>query len=90
MKPEEFESDWRNKGFASFETQALRPHQASTPHAHPFDVAALVVDGEITLIWGGERRTYRPGDVFTMATGTQHHEIIGPQGVTYLAGRRRP
>ena len=51
---------------------------------------ALVLDGEITLTVSGDARTYRSGDVFTMAAGCAHAESVGPDGVRYLVGRRKP
>ncbi len=57
-------------------------------HSHPFDVRAVVTEGEIELRCRGETKTYRVGDEFTMAAGVDHAETYGPQGVKYVLGRR--
>jgi quercetin dioxygenase-like cupin family protein len=31
-------------------------------HAHDFDARAMVLEGAITLVFGGERCVYGPGD----------------------------
>jgi quercetin dioxygenase-like cupin family protein len=49
----------------------------------------VVLDGEITLTVSGDARTYRAGDIFTMAAGCAHAESVGPAGVKYLVGRRK-
>jgi quercetin dioxygenase-like cupin family protein len=58
-------------------------------HQHDFDARALITAGQITLGVAGVSTTYFVGDVFRLAAGTPHHESAGPEGVTYLAGRRK-
>ncbi|MFM2400154.1 MAG: hypothetical protein RL341_2311 [Pseudomonadota bacterium] len=36
----------------------------------------------------GASRTYAVGDVFHLQAHTPHAEFYGPQGVTYLVGRK--
>jgi quercetin dioxygenase-like cupin family protein len=57
-------------------------------HAHPFEAQALVLQGEIRIHAGGEIKIYRAGDVFHLRRGEPHRESYGPDGVTYLSGRR--
>ena len=57
-------------------------------HAHEFDARLLILEGEMTILCGGEERTYGAGDTFAMTAGRRHTERSGPQGVRYLAGRR--
>ncbi|HXU66564.1 MAG TPA: cupin domain-containing protein, partial [Casimicrobiaceae bacterium] len=57
-------------------------------HAHPFDVRALVLNGEITLTVEGVQYAYREGDIFVLPAGHRHAEAVGPAGVDYLVGRR--
>ena len=89
MHPDAFEHALRHAGFAEVETKTLPPGLANTAHAHAFEVRALVLDGDITLTADGERRTYGPGDVFSMAAGREHAEQVGEAGVRYLVGRKR-
>ena len=57
-------------------------------HQHPFDACALITAGDITLEVDGVSTCYRAGEVFRLAAGTLHHEAAGPQGVSFLSGRR--
>ena len=45
-------------------------------HAHEFG-ARVVLDGSITLVFGEDRVTYRPGDSCSVPAGTMHEEIQG-------------
>ncbi len=89
MSTAAFEQELRQLGFLEIETKSVERNKRVGDHSHPFDVRAKVIDGEITLICSGERRTYRAGDVFTMDAGREHAEECGPDGVTYTVGRRR-
>ena len=57
-------------------------------HQHSFDACALITSGEITLVTDGQSRAYKVGDIFRMPAGKVHLESAGPNGVTYLVGRR--
>ena len=69
-------------------TSTGTPGKVTQPHAHDFDVRALVLAGELTLTSSGQTRTYRPGDVFEMAAGCVHSEQHGPDGSETLVARR--
>ena len=83
-----FEEELKRDGFADVETKSAQSNKHAAAHAHPFDVRAKVLAGDITLTVDGASRTYRAGDVFTMAAGCEHSEQCGPEGVTYTVGRR--
>jgi hypothetical protein len=51
---------------------------------------SLIVAAYETLTVLGEARTYRLGDVFTMAAECMHHEQIGLDGVEYRVVRTDP
>lgn len=89
MTPSEFEAALLRDGYTA-DTRALPPGHATPEHTHPFDVRAMVLEGEITLTTTEGSRTYKPGDVFTMAAGCPHAEAIGPNGVRNLPGRLYP
>ena len=57
-------------------------------HQHPFDACAFVTAGDITLVVDGVSSRYGVGEVFRLPAGTSHLEAAGPQGVSYLSGRR--
>ena len=61
---------------------------AMSEHQHPFDACALILAGDLTLVVDGVSTCYRSGEVFRLPAGTPHLEAAGPQGVSYLSGRR--
>lgn len=83
-----FEARLKAEGYPEIRTNALAPNCHNAEHEHPFDVLALVTEGEITLTVDGKARKYSVGDEFTMQAGCRHVEDVGPQGVKYLVGRR--
>jgi mannose-6-phosphate isomerase-like protein (cupin superfamily) len=89
MKDEHFESVLRRDGFVEVERRNMPPGMIVAEHAHPFDVRALVLNGEITLTVDGVEYSYREGDIFVLPAGHRHAEAVGPAGVDYLVGRRR-
>lgn len=82
-----FQDRLRRDGYVT-EISGIAPDVSRAPHAHPFDVAALVIEGALTLTCDGRQQTYRPGDEFTMPAGTMHGEDTGADGVRYVVGRR--
>lgn len=89
MNTGDFENSLRAAGYREIETKQLPADTHNAEHDHSFDVRALVLDGDITLTVAGEARTYREGEIFTMAAGCRHVEDIGAEGVRYRVGRRR-
>jgi quercetin dioxygenase-like cupin family protein len=51
-------------------------------HEHAEQVMAIV-DGEVDVTIGGEKRTMRPGDVCVMNRGVEH-ELYSAGGVTFF------
>jgi quercetin dioxygenase-like cupin family protein len=88
MNTTDFEAALVRNGYNDVFTKDLPAGQTVTEHDHPFDVHALVLGGEITLTVDGVASTYREGDEFIMAAGCRHQEDVGPEGVSYLVGRR--
>ena len=83
-----FESRLRAEGYPEIRVNEMEANRRNAEHDHPFDVLALILEGDITLTIGGQRRTYRAGEEFSMPAGCRHIEDVGPQGVKYLVGRR--
>ena len=83
-----FEADARAAGY----DQALVREWASDAvvgtHTHPFDVQALVTQGEMWLSCGDQTRYLKAGDTFTLGRDTPHSEKYGPQGATFWVARR--
>ena len=85
-----FEQALRADGYDEVLTRVWEPGQVVPEHTHPFDVRALVVEGEFTLTCNGAARVYRKGEIFSLAALTPHGEAYGPAGARFLAGRRKP
>jgi len=85
-----FSQRLRREGYVEADPKFLAPGVLTAEHDHPFDVCALVLDGEIALTIEGTETCYRPGEIFTLAAGCPHAEKIGPAGVRYVIGRRPP
>lgn len=88
MDKTSFEARLRAEGYPEIRTNELPPNKRNAEHSHPFDVLALVLEGDITLTVDGGARTYRAGDEFSMKAGCPHVEDVGASGVKYLVGRR--
>jgi quercetin dioxygenase-like cupin family protein len=88
MDPAAFEARLKTEGFPEIRTNAYEANRHNPEHSHPFDVLALVLEGDITLTIDGKARKYAVGDEFSMQAGCRHIEDIGPSGVRYLVGRR--
>ena len=88
MKDDDFETAVRRDGFDSVERRTLPAGMVVAEHAHPFDVRALVLNGQITVTVEGIEYAYREGDIFVMPAGHRHAEAVGAAGVDYLVGRR--
>jgi quercetin dioxygenase-like cupin family protein len=57
-------------------------------HEHLFEAKALILEGELRIRVGDEERLYQVGDVFHVPANKAHSERYGPNGVTYLVGRK--
>jgi quercetin dioxygenase-like cupin family protein len=88
MDQASFEARLRAEGFPEIRVNEMQARRHNAEHSHPFDVLALVLEGDITLTVEGAARTYRAGDEFSMKAGCPHVEDVGTQGVRYLVGRR--
>lgn len=88
MTLQEFHNELQTNGFDAAVPVDRDIGYAMGEHQHPFDACALITAGDITLVVDGVSSHYRAGDVFRLPAGTLHLEAAGPQGVSYLAGRR--
>ncbi len=76
------------EGFAEPVKVSRDPNGFLDSHTHPFEAKALILEGEIKIVVASHEQTYRAGDVFHLAENTAHAEYYGPNGVTYLVGRK--
>ena len=88
MNRADFEQELEGQGYREVVDRRMEAGTVNPEHAHEFDARLLILEGEMTIVCGGEKCTYRSGDTFAMAADRRHTERCGPQGVRYLAGRR--
>ncbi len=87
MDRDAFEANATAAGY-QIGTSTGTPDKVTHPHAHDYDVRALIVFGELSITANGESHTYRVGDVFDMPSGCVHSERHGPEGSEMVVGRR--
>ena len=75
-------------GFPEAAVVTKEPNTTMDVHEHPFEAKALILEGELHIRVGDEERAYRVGDVFHLPPNKAHSERYGPNGVTYLVGRK--
>ena len=57
-------------------------------HSHPYEVKALVIEGQIDITIDGIKTAYLAGDVFHLLPDQIHIESYGAKGVKYFASRK--
>lgn len=88
MHRDEFLALLSSEGFHEVATVSRDLNGSLDLHAHPFEAKALILEGDVTIRTGDDASTYRAGDIFHLATNIEHSEQYGPQGVSYLVGRK--
>lgn len=88
MDRTDFAASLATDGFAEIVTIERPADGALDVHTHPFEAKALVLAGELTIRCGTTEQRYQAGQIFHLAAHEPHAETYGPQGVTYLVGRK--
>jgi quercetin dioxygenase-like cupin family protein len=88
MEREKFTEILAMDGFEEVVTVTKEPHGFLSTHTHPFEAKALILSGELRLWVGNAEQTLRVGQVFHLLSDEPHSEQYGPEGVTYLVGRK--
>ena len=88
MDQTEFSAGLARDGFEDVEMRTMAPNLYNPAHSYQFEVRALMLSGELTLGWDDQQRTFKAGEIFTMAAGCEHTEWFGPEGATYIVGRK--
>lgn len=88
MDRETFTESLKKDGFP--EAVAITKDAGGTMdvHVHSFEAKALILEGGMHIRTDEEERAYQVGDVFHLPAGKPHSERYGPNGVTYLVGRK--
>ena len=58
-------------------------------HTHAFDAKLMCIEGSVAISCGDEERACSTGDWMTMSAGVPHKEVVGPEGVKLLVGRKQ-
>jgi quercetin dioxygenase-like cupin family protein len=75
-------------GFPEAVLVTREANTAMDVHQHPFEARALIVEGDMHIRVADQEREYKAGDVFHLQANEAHSERYGPNGVTYLVGRK--
>lgn len=89
MQESEFRAQLKEGGYDEARLIEWSPDTFNDTHTHEFDASVLVLAGEITVTTADETCTCRAGDTFSLNAGIPHKEMIGPEGVKFLSGRRQ-
>jgi quercetin dioxygenase-like cupin family protein len=89
MDAEDFKRELGELGFTEVLTRVWPANQFIDTHTHDFEVRALVLEGQFVLGCDGKEQLLCAGDIFTLDVKRPHTERYGPQGATYLVGRKR-
>lgn len=88
MNREQFILKLEQEGYPQPVEVVREPNGFLGDHTHPFEVIALVLNGNIELTVKGVTSNYGPGNIFHLAHEQLHSETYGPHGVNYLAARK--
>ena len=75
-------------GFAGPLDRRMAGGEVVPDHTHPFDARVLVLEGEYLLTEAGTTRRFGPGEAFELPANIPHAEAFGPEGASFLVGRR--
>ncbi len=76
------------KGYDEVLERRWAPNTATGVHSHPFEAAAVLVQGELWLEQGAIVVHLVPGSGFELKAGVQHAERYGPEGALFYVARR--
>ena len=76
------------KGYNEVLERRWAPDTVTGVHSHPFEVAALLVQGEMWLAQGPITVHLVPGSAFELDANAPHSERYGPEGALFYSARR--
>jgi len=57
-------------------------------HSYPYEIQALVLEGQVDITIGGIKTTFLPGDIFHLLPNQIHTINYGAKGVKYLESKK--
>jgi quercetin dioxygenase-like cupin family protein len=85
---EAFKARKSKEGFNEILERVWEPNFSNETHDHPFDVDALVAQGEFWLTMNGSTAHFKTGDRFLIPRGAVHSERYGADGAVFWAARK--
>lgn len=55
----------------------LEPHAVVEKHSHPHEQLGVLIEGELKFTIGNEQQLLRPGDMWRIPGGVEHHVEAG-------------
>lgn len=86
MTEKEARNILETESFSNISVFSDSPGKEYPSHAHTEETAHIILQGEMTLDWGGRKITYKAGDRFDIPKNDIHNAVIGPSGCTYMVG----
>ncbi len=83
-----FKQQLSESGYDDIAEKHGEAHARTSPHAHPFAVRGLVIEGEFILTQNGTAQPFLPGETFSLEANCEHSEASGAHGSVYLVGRK--
>jgi mannose-6-phosphate isomerase-like protein (cupin superfamily) len=88
MDAKEWEQELAREGFGDFFVWRDGPNTFYPEHAHSGMTAHVILEGEMTLTWEGQTRTFKAGERANVPAGAIHSARMGPRGCQYLVGQK--
>lgn len=88
MEREAFTESLTKDGFPEAVVVTREANIEMDVHEHSFEAKALILEGELHIRVDDIVQPYKVGDVFHLPANKPHAERYGPNGVTYLVGRK--
>ena len=85
---DQFEQQLLHDGYLDIKHRQCERGEDTQPHTHAFDTRLLILEGEMTVVCGGDQRTYKAGDILEIPAGTAHCERYAAARLQFVAGLR--
>ncbi len=88
MDIEQFKQSLLDQGYNEASSVTYEPGMENDMHTHDFSASLYVLEGEMTVVTEAGAQTHLSGDTCQVDAGTLHLERAGPDGVTFLVGKK--
>lgn len=88
MTEKEAREQLQKDGFRNISVFQDSPNKYYSDHVHMALTAHIILDGQMTLEWDDEKKTFKKGDRFDIEKNDIHNAVMGPEGCTYMTGSK--